>query len=234
MHRRHHSLTRLPATAAQDSVCNSVVQVLCLLGKDALGGAWDELDWAVKTTGGQAMQRHYGHGHWAHLESQPGLEHLFSRAMADLDHCCEPYPTPSCQAPGTRELLHAPLHALALSQCFVVRTCALRSAAKNAASKPSRRTAVQTCIAVHLLTPHISEACALQTEGPCAQFSSLWGFQGSGKSPRCVMKHVCRLNNSAEGLRVGPLRALHRCWRGLRILPCQPSDAAPHCPWSPL
>lgn len=61
---------------------------MCLLGKDALAGAWDELEWAVRTKGGDAMKRAYGRGHWEQLEIGDGLEDLFSKAMADLDHSC--------------------------------------------------------------------------------------------------------------------------------------------------
>ena len=65
-----------------------MLQVLCLLGKDRLAAAWDELEWAVRTEGGDAMKRAYGRGVWEHLEKSDGLEDLFSRAMADLDHSC--------------------------------------------------------------------------------------------------------------------------------------------------
>ncbi len=68
--------------------CDHMRQVLCLLGKDRLAAAWDELEWAVRTEGGNAMKRAYGRGVWEHLEKSDGLEDLFSRAMADLDHSC--------------------------------------------------------------------------------------------------------------------------------------------------
>jgi hypothetical protein len=67
--------------------CPGLEQVLALVGKQHLSGGWAEMEWGVRS-GGRMFERAYGAPFFDHIAAVEGLEDVYSKAMANLDHSC--------------------------------------------------------------------------------------------------------------------------------------------------